>query len=107
MISGKWFQIGATGQKISCIYSPSTSKKALELPIISTFFAGGSPAATSLTDHTVCMNSNLYHSQLKDLQLITIFFFLVADKKYLTRFIIFIIWHRDFAFFSVSAAEMY
>ena len=40
-------------------------KKALELPIISSFFAGGSPAATSLTDHTV----NLYHSQLKDLQL--------------------------------------
>ena len=86
MISGKWFQ---ENDSITCLfYGPcglsmmelletksvvftalQQVKKALELTIISSFFAGGSPAATSLTDHTVCMNSNLYHSQLKDLQL--------------------------------------
>ena len=54
------------------------------------------------------MNSTLYHSQLKDLQLKTFFSTsLQIKKKHLTRFIIFIIWHRNFAFFSVSAAEMY
>ena len=81
MVSGKWFNNlfilwtmwsvndGAAGDQISCIYSPSTSKKSTGITNYFVFFAGGSPAATSLTDHTVCMNSNLYHSQLKDLHL--------------------------------------